>query len=107
MSSAQQINIHNHHKAQQFAPCRASAQIASVPVTAIISVFALPAARSCYAGLVQVSGLIPIMIPGSGLQVTALSFPPSIILDVGIRTRATGYTVIVSGVTDANGTMIT
>ncbi len=108
MYPGQQINIRNN-TAQQFAPCRVAAAVRSevVPVTASIPVVALPAACACYTGQVPVSGFYPMLIPGSGLQVTALNFPPNTPVDVAIGPRATGYTVIASGVTDANGTLTT
>ena len=112
MYPGQQINIHNN-TAQQFAPCRQAApQIeaapaSEVPVEVAIPVVALPAACACYAGTVPDSGLRPLLIPGTGLIVTALNFPPNTPVNVAIGPRTTGYTVVASGVTDANGMLTT
>lgn len=112
MYPGQQINIHNN-TVQEPAPCREAAQqivaapAAEAPFAASIPVVALPAACACYAGTVPDNGLQPLLIPGSGLIVTALNFPPNTSVNVAIGPRTTGYTVVASGVTDANVTLTT
>jgi LysM repeat protein len=109
MYPGQQINIHSGSTVQPPAPCRAAApQIAAAPLLeAPVPVVVLPPACDCYTGLVPVSGSYPMIIPGSGLQVTAHNFPPNTFVNVAIGPPTTGYTVVASGVTDANGTLIT
>jgi hypothetical protein len=103
----QQINIHNSNTVQPPAPCRASALQAAVAPTfeVPVPIVALPPTCACYTGLVPVSGSNPIIISGSGLYVTALNFPPDTSVDVAIGPHTMGYTVVASGMTDANGSL--
>jgi LysM repeat protein len=108
MYPGQQINIRNGSMVLPPAPCRvAAAQNAvSPPLNVPVPVVALPADCACYTSPVPVSGLRPMIIPGSGLQVTALNFPPNTPVNVAIGPRTTGYTVVASGVTNSNGSLI-
>ena len=99
MYPGQQINIRSGSIVQPPAPCRQPALISEAPVPVV----ALP----IYNALVIVSGSYPMITPGSGLQVTALNFPPNTLVNVAIGPRTTGYTIVASGVTDANGTLST
>lgn len=109
MYPGQLINIHNGSTVQLPAPCRVAAhQVAVAPSLDVpVPVVALPPTCACYTGSIPVSGSYPMIIPGSGLQVTALNFPPNTFVNVGIGPVTTGYTVVASGITDANGSLIT
>lgn len=62
---------------------------------------------ACPSAPVPVTGLIPMLIPGSSLQVRAISFPPNTPVNVAIGPKNTAYTVVTSGVTDADGNLTT
>jgi LysM repeat protein len=56
---------------------------------------------------VPVTGLYPVIRPGAGLQVRGIGYPANTPVNIAIGPQNAGYTVITSGVTDANGNLTT
>lgn len=54
-----------------------------------------------------VTGSVPMLIPGSSLQVRAINFQPNTPVNVAIGPINTAYTALTSGVTGANGNLTT
>jgi LysM repeat protein len=93
----QQVNIPNGN-------------IVQIPVTGkeeATPVATLPQTCACSSAPVPVTGLIPMLIPGSSLQVRAINFQPNTPVDVAIGPENTAYTVVTRGVTDADGNLTT
>ena len=92
----QQVNIPNGN-------------IAQIPVTGNLTtpVASLPLTCACDTAPIPVTGSVPMLIPGSSLQVRAINFPPNTPVDVAIGPKDTTYTIVTSGVTDANGNLTT
>lgn len=103
----QQINIHNGNTVQPLATCRKALtpREAPTPREVLTPIVALPKACACYTAPIPVSGLSPMLIPGTKVQVKALNFPPSVPVNVAIGPQTGGYTLITSGVTDASGNL--
>lgn len=93
----QQINIPNGNNVQ-------------IPVTGnedAAPIALQPQTCTCVTALVPVTGLVPMLIPGSSLQVRAINFQPDTPVNVAIGPINTVYTVVTSGETDANGILTT
>lgn len=93
----QQVNIPNRDFAQ-------------IPVTGkeeATLVTSLPLPCTCDPAPIPVTGPVPMLIPGSSLQVRAINFPPNTPVNVAIGPKDTAYTIVTSGVTDANGNLTT
>jgi len=93
----QQLNIPNGTKVQ-------------IPVTGkeeATPVVPLPQTCACSSAPVPVTGLVPMLIPGSSLQVRAINFQPNTPVNVAIGPKNTAYTVVTQGVTDADGNLTT
>lgn len=91
----QQLNIPDESAAQN-------------PVTGTDTPIAsLPQTCACDAVPVPVAGLVPMLMPGSGLQVKAIGFQPDTPVNIAIGSQGAVYTVVTSGVTDANGNLTT
>jgi hypothetical protein len=102
MYPGQLINIFSL-SVRAFAPCRAAAPI---PVTAQpLPVVILPPTCDCYSAPIPVTGLYPVLRPGSQLTVRAINFPPNTPVNVTLGPRDVRYTLVASGVTDANGSL--
>jgi LysM repeat protein len=74
-----------------------------IPVTGKEAATAIP--QPSATTLVPVTGLIPAIQPGTGLQVRSINFPPNTPVHVAIGPQSVGYTVVTSGVTDASGNL--
>jgi len=84
--------------------------IVQIPVTGkeeATPVATLPQTCACSSAPVPVTGLIPMLIPGSSLQVRAINFQPNTPVNVAIGPENTAYTVVTRGVTDADGNLTT
>lgn len=93
----QQLNIPNGNYAQ-------------IPVTGkeeATPVASLPQTCACSSAPIPVTGLIPMLIPGTSLQVRAINFQPNTPVNVAIGPENTAYTVVTRGVTDAAGNLTT
>jgi LysM repeat protein len=93
----QQLNIPNGNNLQ-------------IPVTGkeeATPVASLPQTCACVPVPIPVTGLIPMLIPGSSLQVRAIDFQPNTPVNVAIGPKNTVYTVVTRGVTDADGNLTT
>jgi LysM repeat protein len=88
----QQLNIPNGSTVQ-------------IPITGKEEATAIP--QPSATALVPVSGLIPAIQPGTGLQVRGINYPPNTPVNVAIGQQSVGYTVVTSGVTDASGNLTT
>jgi LysM repeat protein len=99
----QQINIRSANMVHPPAFCRAAAAARAVPVPVV----ALPVDCACYTSTIPVSGIGPRLIAGSQVQVTAANFPSNTPVNVAIGPQASGYQLVSSGVTDANGSLTT
>ena len=83
---------------------------AQIPVTGkeeATPVASLPQPCACSSAPIPATGIIPMLIPGSSLQVRAIDFPPNTPVSVAIGPKNTAYTVVTQGVTDANGNLTT
>jgi len=56
---------------------------------------------------IPVTGLVPTIQSEVDLQVRAINFLPNTLVDVAIGPESVGYTVVTSGITDANGNLTT
>ncbi len=56
---------------------------------------------------VPVTGVIPTINTGTGLQVRGINFPPNTQVNVAIGPQSQGYTIVANGVTDAGGSLTT
>jgi LysM repeat protein len=93
----QQVNIPNGN-------------IGQIPVTGkeeAIPVTSLPLTCACDSAPIPVTGFVPMLIPGSSLQVRAINFQPNTPVNVAIGPKNTTYTVVAHGVTDASGKLTT
>jgi len=84
--------------------------VVQIPVTGeeeAAPVATLPQTCACSSAPVPVTGLIPMLIPGSSLQVRAINFQPNTPVNVAIGPENTTYTVVTRGVTDADGNLTT
>jgi len=111
----QLINIRSGSTVQLPAPCRVAARYIEVaapadppaPVEVASPIVALPETCACYTAAIPVSGNSPMIIPGTLLQVTASNFPANTPVNIAIGPRTAGYTVVASGVTASNGSLVT
>ena len=78
---------------QLIIPNATAVQPTAVPVQSV------PAAK------VPVTGLYPLVKAGSGLQVKGIGYPPNTPVNIAIGPLSAGYTVVTSGITDANGNL--
>jgi LysM repeat protein len=99
----QQINIRSANMVHPPAFCKAAAAVRAAPVPVV----ALPVDCACYNDSIPVSGPGPRLIAGSQVQVTASNFPANTPVNVAIGPQASGYQLVTSGVTDANGSLTT
>lgn len=114
MYPGQLINIHSS-TVQQPAPCRAQSeppvQVEPPPVRFEPPLVQIEPAAPVVVVLPQIvvpiTGAIPMLVSGTGLQVKAIHFPPNMPVNIGIGPRTTGYTVVASGITDSNGSLTT
>ena len=93
----QQVNIPNGN-------------IVQIPVTGqavVTPVAPLTPTCTCSSASIPVTGLVPMLVPGSSLQVRAINFQPNTQVNVAIGPKNTPPTAVTSGVTDANGNLTT
>jgi hypothetical protein len=93
----QQVNIPN-------------GDIVHIPVTGkeeVTPIASVPQPCTCDPAPIPVTGVIPMLIPGPLLQVKATYFQPNTPVNVAIGPKDTPYTIVTSGVTDANGNLTT
>lgn len=93
----QLVNIPNGYSAQ----VPVTGQVDVTPVTPV------PQTCTCGPAAVPVTGVVPMLMPGSFLQVQAINFQPNTPVNVAIGPQNTVYTVVTQGVTDANGNLTT
>ena len=92
----QQVNIPNGN-------------IVQIPVTGNLTtpVVPLPLSCACDTATIPVTGSVPMLIPGSSLQVRAINFQPNTPVNIAIGPKNTAYTVVTNGVTDTAGNLTT
>ena len=80
--------------------------VTTVPAEVTPAAALLPTC-TCDPASIPITGTVPMLIPGTSLQVKAIHFPPNTHVDVAIGPKNTAYTVMTQGVTDANGGLTT